>query len=214
MLKNIKYKILISFILIAFAFSFSNHESYNESSIELQLDKPYILVTKELATKQSLEKTIEDNDAKLVSKEWESFVVEVPKRIIKLREYELLGKLNFSIEKESLDLGNIKLNFEQNIDINKNIFKIDTKLKESQKNVLVLNKLIEISPFENKTKLIIKSEIKIKKIIPFFAKKIMDKKVEEYNKKDLENLKNKLLSIINSKPEIKFERKLTSTNKE
>lgn len=203
-----KYKLmLIMIIMLVFIvfFSFINYESYDESSLELELNKPYILVIKELAAKESLEKTIEENDAKLIHKEWESFTVEIPNRIIRIRQYKIIGKLHFTIEKK-LQLEKIILSFEQNINMNKDVFQIDTKLKEKQKNVLVLNKFIKIIPVENKTKLIIKSEIKIRKFIPFFVRNLMDKKVKEHNKKDLEELKKKLLGIINSKPNIKFEK--------
>jgi hypothetical protein len=110
--------------------------------------------------------------------------------------------LYFSIEKHDKNLGYLNLPFEQDIKIDKDIFTIKTNLKEPQKNIKVYNKIIEIFPSKNdpfKTSVIIKSELKISKFIPFFFKDFMDKRVIESNKKDLDNLINNLKGISQKK---------------
>ena len=155
-----------------------------------------------------MEKTVEDNDGRLRSKNWQSFVVEVPKKILRVKEYKLQGKLDFVVEKEDDSLGKLVLPFEQNVSVDKDVFHIKTNLKEPQKNITLYNKAIEITPsLEDhlKTQVSIKNEIKIKKLIPFFLKDFMDKKVEKNNKEDLENLRLNLLRTTQDvSPVIKF----------
>jgi ABC-type sugar transport system permease subunit len=203
--------ISISFILIlifGFYFSFIDYESYNTQEVNFVINKPYLSVVKSLATKESLEKTVEDGNGRLRSKNWQSFVVEVPKKILRIKEYKLEGKLDFVVEKEDDSLGRLVLPFEQNVSVDKDIFHIKTNLKEPQKNVTLYNKAIEITPsLEDhlKTQVSIKNEIKIKKFIPFFLKDFMNKKVEKTNKEDLENLRlNLLRSTQDVSPIVKF----------
>ena len=180
--------ISIAFLLIlifGFYFSFIDYESYNNQEVNFIINKPYLSVVKSLATKESLEKTIEDSNGRLRSKNWQSFVVEVPKKILRIKEYKLEGKLDFIFEKEDDSLGKLVLPFEQNVNVDKDVFNIKTNLKEPQKNVTLYNKAIEIAPsLEDslKTQVSIKNEIKIKKLIPFFLKDFKDKKVEKNNK--------------------------------
>jgi ABC-type sugar transport system permease subunit len=203
--------ISISFLIIlifGFYFSFIDYESYNNQEVNFVINKPYLSVVKSLATKESLEKTVEESNGRLRSKNWQSFVVEVPKKILRLKEYKLEGKLDFVVEKEDDSLGRLVLPFEQNVSVDKDIFHIKTNLKEPQKNITLYNKAIEIAPsLEDhlKTQVSIKNEIKIKKIIPFFLKDFMDKKVEKTNKEDLENLRlNLLRSTQDVSPIVKF----------
>jgi len=203
--------ISISFILIlifGFYFSFIDYESYNNQEVNFVINKPYLSVVKSLATKESLEKTVEESNGRLRSKNWQSFIVEVPKKILRLKEYKLEGKLDFVVEKEDDSLGRLVLQFEQNVSVDKDVFHIKTNLKEPQKNVTLYNKAIDIAPsLEDhlKTQVSIKNEIKIKKFIPFFIKDFMDKKVEKTNKEDLENLRlNLLRSTQDVSPIVKF----------
>ena len=59
-------------------FCLENHESYSKEEVAFTIDKPYLATIKGLATKNSLEKMVEENDGMLVYKNWESFDVEVP----------------------------------------------------------------------------------------------------------------------------------------
>jgi len=189
---------LILIIALAFYFSFLDYESCSSEKVSFVINKPYLTIIKDLAKKESLEKTIEDNDGKLVYKEWKNFVVEIPKKILRLREYKLEGKLDFVVEKKDNNLGNLRIPFEQNIHIDKQIFTIKTNLSEPQKNILAYNKVVEMGPSTLDgvgTQVEINSELRIKKLIPFFLKEFMDKKVKEENQKDLEKLKKNLLNI-------------------
>lgn len=203
-----KFKLIFTLFLLFLCcfcyFSLNNNSSHDCQSINFVIDKPYLLAVKELAKKESLEKIIQDNKGKLIYKQWESFVVDVPQRILRLREYKIEGKLNFLMEKKDGDLGELKLPFEQNIFIDKNSFNIETKLSEEQKNIKVYNKKIIITPLEEKIQINIKNELTITKMIPFFLNDFMDKKVIEFNKNDLELLKNNLINTIQSSPTVKF----------
>jgi len=192
-------KILISiFVIIVFFLSFRKHESYSEESTEFIVNKPFLLVVKELSNKASLEKIIEQNDAVVINKNWDNFDITIPQRILRIREYKIDGTMMFEIKKEDKDLGEIFLPFVQQIKLDKNEFKIETKLKTPQKNVIRYYKLIEINPVKNesKTHIMIKSDLKIEKTIPIFFQKTMNEKVEKINKNDMENLKQNILLIL------------------
>ena len=209
MKKTLILNLFVLFLLITFFnLSLENHESSSLEKASFIINKPYLTVVKSLSTKESLEKTINDNNGKLAYKQWEAFTVEVPKKILRLREYKVEGKLNFLVEKQDKDLGELRLPFEQNIFIDNQIFTINVKLSEPQKNVIFYNKIVNITPSSEdslKTVVEIHSELKIKKRIPFFFANFMNKKVIENNKKDLDQLKYNLLNITeSSSPIIKF----------
>jgi hypothetical protein len=205
--------LLLLLLVVGFYFTLNSHESYSEQKVEFLINKPYLATVKELATKESLEKTIEENNGRLYGKNWDIFVVELPKKILRIKEYRLQGKLSFFVEKQDADLGKIVLPFEQDISVDKDVFNINTKLKAPQESVLIYNKFVEIIPYaesglETKTHVIIKSELKIKKIIPNFFNKVMDEKVDAANKVDLEQLKSNLKKITEtSSPVIHFKLK-------
>jgi hypothetical protein len=208
-----KYIAILSLLLIIIIgyFCIENHESYSKEEITFTIDKPYLSTVKGLATKNSLEKMVEENDGMLVYKNWENFDIEVPQRILRIKEYKVHGKLRFTVEKTDHDLGQIKLPFIQEIHLDNHIFDISTKLVSPQKHVPSYNKTIQISPlFEDnnkiaqKTHVKISSELKIKKLIPIFFKKFMDDKVEQTNQKDIDQLKNNILNISNQKSILTF----------
>ena len=199
--------IILIFVGLFFYFSLIEHETYSAIEDNFDINKSYLSVVKSLANKESLEKTLEENDAKLQHKQWQNFTVEVPKRILKIREYKLDGKLDFLIEKNDDSLGKLNLPFEQNIIINKDVFNINTQLKSPQKNVLLCNKVITIIPAEEIVKVNIKSELKVKKTIPYFFKDFMDNKVKESNKNSFLKLKNNLINATEgSSPVVKFKK--------
>jgi hypothetical protein len=150
---------------------------------------------KELATKNSLEKMVQENDGSVQSKEWEFFNVEIPQRILRIREYKIDGKLKFIVEKMDADLGRLKLPFVQEMHLDNVIFTVNTELESPQKIVLLCIKKIEMSPMidddrmANRTHVVITSKLKVRKTIPFFTKAIMDNKVKQANLKDLDRLK-------------------------
>lgn len=182
---------------------FESHESTSREKTEFAIDKPYINVVKALATKNSLEKIVQESDGTVTQKNWENFNIEVPKRILRLKEYTVDGTLKFVVEKTDHDLGEIKLPFAQQIHLESHIFSISTKLVDPQPKVCLYNKLVEISPLVEedmpKTHVCITSELKIRKTIPFFFKKYMDDKVAQTNKKDMEQLKANILDVSNQK---------------
>jgi hypothetical protein len=201
--------LILLFVLSAY-FCIINHESRTELECEFIIDKPYILVVKSLATKNSMEKMIQENEGVITYKNWENFNVEVPKRILRLKEYKLDGKLRFTVEKIDHDLGHIKLPFVQELHLDNHILNIKTGLIASQKQIIVYNKVIEISPLvENETSLqkthvSIKSELKVKKLIPFFFKDFMNDKVKQTNQKDIDQIKNNIINISNQKSTVTF----------
>jgi hypothetical protein len=190
--------LLICFLIISFFLTFKNISSYSSKEESFVSDKPFLVVIKNLATKKSFEKIIEQNDAVLEEKTWDYLDISIPKRVLKIREYELNGKMNFSILKKDLDLGELRLFFEQLIHLDKKSLNIKIDLLKEHKNVITYNKTVEIVPLDEKSsKIFIKSEIKIKKFIPFFYENYMNKKVEKNNEKDILKLKNNLKKIIN-----------------
>lgn len=180
---------------LALTFKVNISNSHIEESIIIE--KPFLVVLKNLAKKSSFEKIIEQNDANLIEKKWDYLNVEVPRRILRIKDYQLNGVMNFSIEKYDKDLGKLELKFIQNIHLDENLLIIKINLYEQHKNIILYEKNIKVQPIDQKTsKISIKSEIKIKKYIPFFIKNNMNEKVQKNNEKDILNLINNLKKII------------------
>lgn len=209
-MKKFLISVFVVLLLLAACFYFSliEHESYSSLEDSFVINKPYLSVVKSLASKESLEKTIEDSNGVLKYKHWSNFTVEVPKRILKLKDYKLEGKLEFAVEKKDESLGKLDLKFEQNVEVDKDVFHVVTNLKSPQENVLLCGKVIEITPIDEfSVNVKIKSEIKIKKLLPYFFKETMDKKVELNNMNDLELLKSNIINMSNnSGPTVQFKR--------
>lgn len=188
--------LLIATLAIGIFLSFKNNVSHAVKEESFVIEKPFIAVVKNLATKDSLERMIEESDATLIEKKWEYLDLEVPKRILRIKDYKLNGKLVFVIEKKDADLGDLKIPFVQNVHLDNNVFNVKTNLSSQQKNILFYEKVIEIKPLdERSSKVYLKSEIKIEKTIPFFFKNYMNKKVEQNNEQDFKELKNNLNTI-------------------
>lgn len=198
-------------ILIACGyFCMQIHESHSSEEIEFTIEKPYLQVIKGLATKNSLEKIVEDSDGVVTNKNWENFNVEIPQRILRIRDYKIEGTMTFTVEKKDKELGELRLPFIQKINLDKEVFSLKTNLTSPQPQILAYEKIVEISPsLEDalpKTHVSAKSELKIRKTIPFFFKEYMDKKVAETNRRDLEQLKSNIMKISNQKSAVTFQR--------
>ena len=198
-------------ILIACGyFCMQIHESHSSEEIEFTIEKPYLQVIKGLATKNSLEKIVEDSDGVVTNKNWENFNVEIPQRILRIRDYKIEGTMTFTVEKKDKELGELRLPFIQKINLDKEVFSLKTNLTSPQPQILAYEKIVEISPsLEDalpKTHVSAKSELKIRKTIPFFFKEYMDKKVAETNRRDLEQLKSNIMKISNQKSVVTFQR--------
>lgn len=198
----------VLFLLLVFLIGYlclENHESRSSEKIEFFIDKPYLAVIKGMATKNSLEKIVEDSDGVVTNKNWDHFQVEVPKRVLRLKEYKLEGVLKFNVEKTDPSLGKLRLPFTQEIHLDDQVLFLKTKLDESQKHVVVCDKIVEVSPVIeeglslHRTHVSIRSELKVKKTIPFFFKIIMDDKVSQANKKDTERLKTNIIDASGQK---------------
>ncbi len=196
--------VALTFFLMIFLSSriiYVEHVSSSLKSTEFIVNKPYLVVIAEMSDKESLENAVQNSGSKLISKEWRDFNLIQPDRRLRLKEYRLIGDLNFKVSTNDSSLGNLVLNFNQKVNLNKKEFKIETKLNKENKRVLKYNKLITMSPTSDKlfntVKIKITSELKVKNEIPFFANKIMDKKVKRSNELDLEKTKNFLLDKLN-----------------
>jgi len=194
--------------LLSFSLSITSHEYTSNEQKSFVINKPYLSVVKSMATKESLEKTVEEDKGTVTNKRWQNFTIEVPQRILRIKDYSLEGLLYFTVEKPGGDLGRLSLDFEQNISVNKNAFLVKINLREPQRNVKVYNKVIEISPLADdplKTQVFIRSELSVLKLIPFFFKSVMDKKVLDANSKDLESISHNIMRITeDTSPVIKF----------
>lgn len=193
-----KYLFIVFFVILFCSFFiFSNYDSYSSIEEEFVVNKPYFNVVRSLATKDSLEKAIEEDNGKLISKSWDNFILEVPKRVLRIREYKLEGLLHFTVEKYDLSLGLLTLDFNQEVKVDKDIFFVKIYLVSPNSKINLYNKTIEIKPLaEDSTNVFIKSDLKIVKFIPYFFKDYMNKKVDESNNKDLLKLKNNIIKII------------------
>jgi hypothetical protein len=171
-----------------------DHESNSIDQISFVVDKPYLSVVKNLSKKDSLEGIVRENDATLIEKSWENFNIDVPRRVLRVKDYKISGILYFKIEKNDSFLGKMVIPFVQTVNFDRNTLKIDIKLREIQKNLIFYEKNIKITPIsdENKTFVEIKSELTVKNKIPFFFKDFMDKKVTENNKNDIKKLESNL----------------------
>ena len=188
--------LLLILLLSAAILCFLNETHTTESDIKqsFEVNKPYISVLKDFSTKSSLEKITEQNNAVLLDKKWEHLNLEVI-RIRKPRQWSVDGRLIFTIETKNSDLGNQKLEFFQNISLKNNIMLITTGLTTPGKNIILCERTIKF--FENdqkdKTLVEIESKLSVKKLLPKFLIKTMDKKVKENNLKEMENLRNNIL---------------------
>lgn len=198
---------LLSFLILAAGYlCLKEHESRSVEKIEFLIDAPYLAVVKGLASKNSLEKIVEENDGRVTGKNWESFQVEVPKRILRIREYQLDGVLKFNVEKKDPDLGELRLPFAQEMHLDDHVLHLRTTLQTPQKQVVSYDKEVEISPHvedegaAQKTHVSIRSELTVRKTIPFFFGKTMDEKVANSNRKDLERFKGNIIEAAGQKP--------------
>lgn len=198
---------LVSLLILAAGYlCLENHESRSTETKEFVIDAPYLAVVKGLAAKDSLEKIVEDNDAKVTGKNWESFRAEIPIRIFRFREYRLEGVLKFNVEKKDPDLGTLTLPLTQRMRLEDQVLLLDTTLDSPQKNVVSYDKKVEISPAVEQegivhgTHVSVSSELKVRKTIPFFFGKIMDEKVARANRKDLERLEANIIRASGQKP--------------
>lgn len=203
-------------LLIAIGYlCLESHESQSTKQIEFVIEKPYLNIVKELATKNSLEKMVEESDGTVTRKNWEFMNIEVPDRILRLKAYKIDGLLKFVVEKKDHDLGDLKLPFVQKMNLDSSMLTIETKLEEPQTGIRAYEKKVEISPVtEDKritpsTHVSIRSELKVRKTIPFFLKKNMDDKVSETNEKDLEQLKKNITGMAEQKSIVTFSRNLS-----
>lgn len=187
---------IVIFSIFVF-FSFVKHESSNKENISFILEKPFLTVVRELANKNSLEKIVEENEGVVTSKYWEEFKIDVPDRIIRLREYQIDGLLKFKVLKNDDDLGKLLLAFEQKMHLDKNQLLINTNLEKPEGSVVGYSKTIQIEPIkESKTKIVLSNQIVVQKTIPFFFAETMNKKVKIANEKDLENLKQNIMALV------------------
>lgn len=199
-MKKILSVILAVFILIfglyfAYKVLFILHTSTSEENATIVLDQTYFSAIKKLATKNSLEKIAEKNNSKIIDKNWEYLNLEMPK-ILRPKTWIVDGKLNFSTKTIDKDLGEMQLDFCQDVNIEKENFIIKTYLSKPCANILEYNKEIKIIPLDKKIQIELSSKIKITKKIPAYFADYMNKQVKEHNKKDLEDLKNNLTNII------------------
>ena len=190
--KSLVLTLLISCVILCFLNENHTKESNIKQSVEV--NKPYLNVLKDFSTKNSLEKIVEQNNAVLLDKKWEYLNLEVV-RIRKPRQWNVDGRLIFTIETKDDDLGSQKLEFYQDIDLKNNVMIIKTSLVSPGKNIILCERTIKFFEKDQKDKTLveIESKLEVKKLIPKFFIKTMDKKVDENNLREVENLKNNIL---------------------
>lgn len=190
------FKSLVLILLISCAilcFLNENHTKQSNIKQSFEVNKPYLNVLKDFSTKNSLEKIVEQNNAVLLDKKWEYLNLEVI-RIRKPRQWNVDGRLIFTIEINNSDLGKQKLEFYQDIDLKNNVMIIKNGLVSPGKSIILCEKTIKFfEKDKDKTLVEIESKLEVKKLIPKFFIEIMDKKVDENNLKEVENLKNNIL---------------------
>ena len=71
-------------VLVAGYLCLKEHESRSLEKEEFVIEAPYLAVVRGLAKKDSLERIVEQNDAKVTGKNWETFQLEIPKRLLKV----------------------------------------------------------------------------------------------------------------------------------
>lgn len=194
------FKSLVLILLISCAilcFLNENHTKQSNIKQSFEVNKPYLGVLKDFSTKNSLEKIVEQNNAVLLDKKWEYLNLEVV-RIRKPRQWNVDGRLIFTIETKDSDLGKQKLEFYQDINLKNNVMIIKTSLVSPGNNIIVCERTIKFFEEDQKDKTLVEIESKllVKKMVPKFFIKNMDKKVDENNMKEVENLKNNILEAI------------------
>jgi hypothetical protein len=186
---------LIAGLFFAYKILIIKHISKSEETIRIVLDEPYFSAVKKLVSKNSLEKIAEKNNSKITNKEWDYLNLEMPK-ILRPRTWVVDGRLKFSTITNDQDLGQIVLDFCQDVDIEKEILIIRTYLENPSTNILEYEKEIKITPLDKKIELFLSSKIKIAKTIPAFCADYMNKKVKLHNQKDIKQLEDNIINII------------------
>lgn len=208
MTRTLKYIIpaLILLIPALLYLSLERHESHSERTIEFTIDRPFLQVVRNLATKNSLERIAEDNDATVTGKYWENFNVEVPQRILRIRDYRLDGTLKFTVERNDQDLGPLRLNLAQHMNLDDRGLRLDTGLVRPDPNVTELSKIVEITPVRDSqaTGVRVVSRIGVSKTIPFFLGDHMDLKVRDNNDEGLRRLRERIVEVSEQKGPVTF----------
>jgi hypothetical protein len=195
-----------SLIPLLLYLSLEEHEHHSLKSIDFTIDRPFLQVVRNLATKNSLERIAEDNDATVTGKYWENFNVEVPQRILRLRDYRLEGTLKFTVERLDPDLGRLRLTLTQNMDLDETGLRLETHLARPDRNVTELSKTVEITPIRDRqaTGVRVVSQLGVSKTIPFFLKEHMDMKVDDNNDEGLRRLRERIIEVSEQKGPVTF----------
>lgn len=200
----------ISVVVVSLVFyaSLVQHDSHDESYLEFRLEKPYSAVASGIATKNSLERMVEQEEGSVTGREWIKFQVEVPQRLFRVREYGLSGEMKFNVTRPQDWSGTLP--FVQKVKVDTGRFVAETGLAESAKSMPLCTTRIELfpdpaSPYA--TTVMIRGEISISRKIFFFLRGVMDKRLKEYNERRLHRMKDCIMSITEVKsPVITFKR--------
>jgi hypothetical protein len=110
------------------------------------VESPYLAVIKGMATKNSLEKIIEENNGVVKNKNWESFQVEVPRRILRIKEYKIEGIMRLHMKRRILTLVILELRFVQEMHLDDQVLFMNTRLVSPHEHVTACRRTIEVSP--------------------------------------------------------------------
>lgn len=207
MTNKIKY-VSVVIILLFIIFKLFFHEKVSSSDLHdsVIVDQPYINSLRNLMSKDSFESIARKNNAEIVDKEWKKITIKTPTRLLRFRDYEVSGRLFFRAKVKDDFLGEMTFDFYQDVDFDKKVLEIKCYMLNNEIGVLSYERIINVINMEQeeKTKIDITNMITIKKTIPFFADDMMQKMLDEYNKKEMDKVLEVLLDIIKKEPSIQI----------
>lgn len=209
-MKRYIFPILVTAFALLFLLSLVDHESTDKTSLEFTVERPYLAVMSNIATKNSLERIVEQEDGVVTGKEWNKFEVEVPQRLLRIREYGFHSEMKFIVKRSDYWTGFSSLPFVQDVKMNRESLLIDTSLSEDHKKLKKCTSKIEASPhLDSLTSTLIKveSEITLRCRLPFFLKSMMERRLKDYNEKRVNEMKEGIILIVHDQsPVITFKR--------
>jgi len=196
-LRKILYRLLIGIVILLLLTFRPYFYCYSVSS-EYETSSNYLLIAKNLASKNTLEYVAELQNADIESKKWLNFNLNTP-NILRPRSYEIDGLLSFAVKKPILYIFSKRFYFLQNVIIDWHTINLSTKLKEKDFFLQTLNKRIIIQRLENSTRVTVEDDIEIFYIAPFFMKNYIDNNIKYYHTKNNKNFINILDSLLLSR---------------
>jgi len=193
----VKKYIFLFFILLVVLISFFVFKKHSVESFEtvcLELDVPYFRIVSLLSKKESFESIVASGGGKLLDREWKEFKFNL-KRIPRISTWEMRGNGEFKVLSDGEAFKGEML-ISQKIEMNKN--KLWTKSSMTKACGHIVSHETETTINNSDPSILtINNKIVYSRWIPFWYESEVNRRVNEYNKKHIESIKNAIIKILN-----------------